>query len=136
MSITVQKKKLSLRPLLYAAGAFAVMIGNTSCCSIFNGSSQDVGISSNPAGATVTINGAYKGVTPLALDLKRSDNHLVTIEKEGYETFSQTLTKSTSGWVWGNIVFGGLIGLGVDAITGSINKLEPEQINAQMTPKK
>jgi hypothetical protein len=34
--------------------------------------------------------------------------------------------------VWGNIVFGGLIGLGVDAITGGLYDLSPEQVNAEL----
>ncbi len=37
-----------------------------------------------------------------------------------------------SGWVWGNIFFGGLIGLAVDAITGGLYNLSPEQINAEL----
>ena len=47
-----------------------------------------------------------------------------------YET---TLTKSVSGWVWGNILAGGLIGLAVDAITGGLYNLSPEQVQATMT---
>jgi hypothetical protein len=42
------------------------------------------------------------------------------------------LTRSVSGWVWGNIVFGGIIGLAVDAITGGLYKLSPEQVSAQL----
>jgi hypothetical protein len=34
--------------------------------------------------------------------------------------------------VWGNIVFGGIIGLAVDAITGGLYKLAPEQVSAQL----
>jgi hypothetical protein len=41
------------------------------------------------------------------------------------------LHRGTSGWVWGNIVFGGLIGLVVDASTGAMYKLTPEQVHAQ-----
>jgi len=37
-----------------------------------------------------------------------------------------------SGWVWGNLAIGGLIGLAVDAISGGMYKLTPEQISASM----
>lgn len=43
-----------------------------------------------------------------------------------------TLTKSVSGWVWGNIIFGGLIGLAVDAITGGLYNLNPGQLAATL----
>lgn len=42
------------------------------------------------------------------------------------------IQRSTSGWVWGNILFGGLIGLVVDASTGGMYKLTPEQITAEL----
>ncbi len=34
--------------------------------------------------------------------------------------------------MWGNIVFGGLIGLAVDAISGGLYKLEPPQVEGQL----
>ena len=51
---------------------------------------------------------------------------------DGYLPFDATITRSTSGWVWGNIVFGGLIGLAVDAISGGLYKLKPEQVEAEL----
>lgn len=58
-----------------------VTVCNTSCGTIVHGSNQALGISSNPTGATVSINGEYEGVTPLSVDLKRSNKYHVTIEK-------------------------------------------------------
>ena len=37
-----------------------------------------------------------------------------------------------SGWVVGNILFGGLIGLAIDAISGGMYKLSPAQVSAQL----
>jgi hypothetical protein len=34
--------------------------------------------------------------------------------------------------VWGNLVFGGLPGLAIDAITGGLYKLSPDQVAAQL----
>lgn len=53
------------------------------------------------------------------------------IRLAGYQPYETTLTKSVSGWVWGNLVFGGLPGLAIDAITGGLYKLSPEQINGE-----
>ena len=46
--------------------------------------------------------------------------------------YEATLTRGVSGWVWGNIVIGGLIGLAVDAISGGLYKLTPEQMTATL----
>jgi len=88
----------------------------SACASIMHGTSQDVGISSSPTTATVTLDNQHGGVTPFIAHL--------------------SLTRKTSGWVWGNIVFGGLIGLAVDAITGGLYNLTPEQLTSTLAAEK
>lgn len=102
------------------------------CASIMNGSRQAVGISSSPTAAAVTVDSVPHGKTPVVAQLTRKENHLVRLELEGYQPFEATLTRSVSGWVWGNILFGGLIGLAVDAISGGLYKLTPEQVTATL----
>ncbi|MFO7847183.1 MAG: PEGA domain-containing protein [Balneolaceae bacterium] len=102
------------------------------CGTIMQGTTQQVGISSNPSNASVTINGQTHGKTPMIIDLKRKDSHMVKIELDGYQPYETNLTRSTSGWVWGNIVFGGLIGLVVDSSAGGMYKLTPEQIDSEL----
>lgn len=102
------------------------------CCSIIHGTRQDVGISSAPTGALVKIDNVPSGNTPVVAKLARKDNHFVHVELSGYQPFDMTLTRSVSGWVWGNIVFGGLIGLAVDAIDGAFYNLSPEQVSATL----
>ena len=102
------------------------------CATIMHGKTQSVGVSSVPEGAKVTINNQDLGITPLFIELKRKDEHVVSISLEGYLPTRLTLQRKTSGWIWGNIVFGGLIGLAVDAITGGLYKLEPAQLSATM----
>lgn len=112
-----------------------VFISFNNCATIMHGTSQDIGISSNPTGAEITIDGREYGKTPAFVDLKRGDNHIIKIELTGYEPYEITTTKSLSGWVLGNILFGGLIGLAVDAISGGIYKLTPDQIMAELRKK-
>jgi hypothetical protein len=76
-----------------------------------------------------------QGTTPVVAKLSRRESHLVKIEMDGYQPFEATLTRGVSGWVWGNIVFGGLIGLAVDAISGGMFKLTPEQITGTLAQK-
>jgi uncharacterized protein YceK len=119
--------------LITAAAACGITVLSVSgCATIIHGTQQDVGISSTPTGATVTIDNIDKGATPVVAKLKRKENHTVKIQLAGYQPFETTLTHSVSGWVWGNIAIGGLIGLAVDAVSGGIYKLTPEQVSGSL----
>lgn len=104
----------------------------TSCATIMHGTRQTVGISSNPSDAWIWVDRNYVGNTPLILELSRKDNHTVRIELPGYMPYEIQFTKEVSGWVFGNIVIGGFIGLAVDAISGGIYRLTPEQVHAEL----
>ncbi len=98
-----------------------------------HGTHQDVGIVSVLTGATVVVDDVQKGMRPLIAKLTRKDDHLVRRSLPGYELFDLTLTRGVSGWVWGKIAFGGLIGLVVDAIDGGMYELTPEQLSADLS---
>jgi hypothetical protein len=68
--------------------------------------------------------------------MRRKDNHNLVIRLEGYEPFEMTLTRQSSGWVFGNILFcwGAPIGIVIDAIAGGMYTLKPEQVEAQLRP--
>ena len=130
------KKKenhMKIRNVAQVLGIVVIGIALVSCASIIHGTSQQVGIGSTPSGAKITVSGKFFGTTPTIGYLKRSDNHIVKIELDGYLPYETTLTKRVSGWVWGNILFGGFIGLAVDAISGGLYNLLPEQIQAVLS---
>ncbi len=112
--------------------ACAPLLLLTSCATIIHGTSQRVGISSDPANADVYIDRQLIGQTPMCADLCRRDNHVVRIELDGYQPFEAEFRKELSGWVFGNIVFGGFIGIAVDAISGGLYKLTPTQVAIQL----
>lgn len=117
-------------PLL-AATTLAVL-PLTGCGTILHGTKQSLGISSNPTDAVVTIDSVEIGKTPVVASLKRKQNHIIRVALQGYAPFEATVTRKVSGWVWGNIVFGGVIGLAVDAISGGLYVLTPEQVTGQL----
>ena len=88
--IEIRKGIIILSTLLIVAGLV------TGCCSIIHGTSQEIGVGSNPTGAKVFVNGMGKGKTPLVMDLKRKNSHIIKIELEGYEPFETTIIKSVS----------------------------------------
>ena len=106
-----------------------------SCCTLVNGKHDDVRVNSNVTSATVKVDGVVKGVTPCTIEVKRKGGQVLSVEKAGYETYQARLESSCSGWVVGNILLGGIIGLGVDCITGAVVDVEPDEVNAIMQKK-
>jgi len=105
----------------------------TGCGTLINGTTEFVGVTSSPSGATVEIDKTRIGETPLTQELSRKESHSIKISMDGYESFEMIINRTTSGWVWGNILFGGPIGLVVDATSGGMYKLKPNEINAQLS---
>ena len=104
----------------------------TSCATIVSGSRQIVKFNSTPSRASVFINGKEMGITPFAPKLKRNENYKVSIKLEGYHPYEVELTKKFNEWYIGNILFGGIIGLVIDPITGAVYKLTPKEVNAEL----
>lgn len=119
-------------PITGSLTALLAVLALSGCASIMHGTTQQIGVSSAPTGARVVVDGNQRGITPIVLDLERKRIHSISVQADGYQPFEMALTRSTSGWVWGNIVFGGLIGLAVDAATGGLYKLSPETVSAEL----
>ncbi len=119
----------------------AVML--SSCASIFNHSKNTV-ITTNPSGANITITDknqsvVFKGVSPATVELKASDgffksaSYNISVAKKGFPTRNMELRSELSGWYFGNILLGGLIGMViVDPATGKMWKM-PEDYNVELT---
>lgn len=109
----------------------------TGCASIVGKNLFPLTINSNPDGATIVIedeNGKkmFNGTTPATVSLISGESYFhaksynITFSKSGYMEQHAVVKATLSGWYWGNIVFGGLIGmLIVDPITGNMWKLPP-----------
>jgi hypothetical protein len=116
-------------------GVFVVLFWfQSGCATIVSGRTQDVMIRSNPPGATVKIDEIVTGTTPMVANLLRKKRHSIHMAKTGYVDVSYATTRGFNWWYIGNLVFGGIIGLLVDPISGSIFSVEPEEINASLPP--
>ena len=115
----------------------------SSCASIVSKSEYPVTLTSAPTGAKVTVkkNGisVYQGLTPSIVTLSASNGffqpakYQVEFTKNGAPTQTIPLTANIDGWYFGNILFGGLIGmLIVDPATGAMWKL-PQNVNVSLT---
>jgi PEGA domain len=104
----------------------------SSCATIISGSRQSVEINSEPSSAKVYVNEIEIGTTPVQKKLKRNQEYQLILKLDGYKTYETKLERKFNAWYIGNIVFGGLIGIIVDPITGAIHKLEPEEIEGNL----
>ena len=70
--------------------------------------------------------------------VKRSADITVTINKEGYQPQVIPLTKEIPGsgaaGFAGNVLLGGLVGMGVDAATGAAQDHKPNPVIVTMNP--
>ena len=112
---------------------FCIIMLLTGCATIMTGRRQTIPITTKPSGATVIIAGE-RHITPTTVTLERKHHYTVTIEKEGYHTETVEILSVISGAVAGNILIGGIIGGGIDAITGAAKKLQPESISINLVP--
>ena len=65
-------------------------------------------------------------------DKSKKDHYAVKIAWGGYHPYDLKLTRKMDGWFLGNLLFGGIIGIIIDAVNGSMYKLIPDQVIAQM----
>lgn len=119
------------KTVLIATLSLSLLI--SSCATIISGSKQKVNFRSNPAAASIFIDEVEVGKTPFEIKLERKKEHHVMIKLDGYQTYETNLTKKFNAWYIGNILFGGLIGIIIDPITGAIYNLSPDEVNAEMS---
>lgn len=102
------------------------------CATIMNGSTVPVTISTAPNDARAKVNGQVYS-TPATVAIPRGQGDFsIHIEKDGYESQDVPLKEKIGGWVWGNVILGGLIGLGVDLITKRAYTLEEHDISIEL----
>ena len=116
--------------------ACAVLL--VACATITRGTNQLVAVDTpGVAGAACTIttsSGPHMVTTPGTVTLSKGSAALpIQCAKECYVTGSSVIPSNAEAMAAGNVVFGGLIGLGVDSISGAINKY-PDQVTVGLTP--
>jgi hypothetical protein len=109
------------------------------CATIVTTPSQDVAVTTEPAGAACTFhrNGQQVGAltaTPGTVRIGKSGRETgVSCTREGYQPAQATLQPSLNPWFIGNILLGGIVGIIVDASTGAVSRY-PESVQLAMTP--
>lgn len=105
----------------------------TSCATIMSGSERAVPIDSVPPGATVSYRGANVGTTPCTVVMRGSSSH-VTLVMSGFHDQVVDVGRTFNGWFLGNIVFGGLIGMFIDLVSGASSPVQSDPCWVELTP--
>jgi hypothetical protein len=97
---------------------------STGCASILKGSRETIDITSDPSGARVQINGIDVGSTPISAKVNGTDDQLIQVRKEGFESRSMLISSSVgAGWVIADVLCG-FWPIIIDAITGDWKSLD------------
>jgi len=104
------------------------------CATIIHGPTEQITFTSEPTGAHLTVAG-HRTTTPAVLILKRRGKHVASFNMPGYERQEVQIKEGISLWfLLGNLGFGGIPGYVIDAITGSIGNLSPDNVHANLAP--
>lgn len=132
---------MKVRSILACAVA---SLASSGCATIVAKSSQTITVTSVPDAASVSIinkSGApvHSGTTPITVTLKKGrgyfkpESYTVRFAKDGYQAREVTVRGEVNGWYFGNVIFGGLIGLlAVDPATGAMYTLKPDAVGATL----
>lgn len=118
----------------------ALALAATGCASIVEGTDQSVTVSSNPTEASCLLEregaqiGAVNPTPGSVLVGKSSADITVTCSKAGYSDGVAVLASNFEGMTLGNIIFGGIVGVGVDAASGAMHTYPPA-VTVTLPPK-
>lgn len=117
----------------------ALALGLGACGSVTRGTTNDVTFNSDPPGAQMlTSTGLTCPATPCTLPIPRKQEFIATFSLEGYrEQQVQVVTEVSGGGAAGfagNVLIGGVIGMGVDVATGAALDHKPNPVFAKLLP--
>ncbi len=116
-------------PPVIVVTMFGLIVSLTGCATIMTGKYQSVPVTSDPPGVKVRADTGETIITPGKFNLIRNEEHTLMAECPGYDSQQLKLHNKAQGWVWGNILFGGGIGLVVDCVSGASDELIPKEIH-------
>jgi len=110
------------------------------CSSIIEGTSQEISVNTNPAGADCTLNRqgfaiAHVTPTPGATKIEKTkDDITILCDKDGFEQATYLNHSGADATTVGNIILGGGIGWAIDSASGADNKYD-SPVNITLVPK-
>jgi hypothetical protein len=124
--------------ILAAAAAVGLAITLAGCATITRGTTNQVQIQSDPPGALARTSTGFSCTTPCTMTVSRKDEFSVVFSKPGYrdetvDVKTQVAGAGAAGFA-GNILLGGIIGMGADAATGATLEHVPNPVGVTLVP--
>ncbi len=120
-----------------AAALAAALMGVGGCASVVSDDESTTYIGTNPENARCELHGQdFTRVvnTPASLHLPANSAPMtIACRAEGYFLTTEELDTEADGWILGNLLFGGIIGIAIDAASGAGQKFPP-QISIVLQP--
>lgn len=120
---------------------FAIIASSLSlaaCATVTRGTTEQITFTSTPPAAMRTSTGLSCPTTPCTLEVNRKSEFIATFSKEGYQSHDVSVQTRLAGagaaGFAGNVLIGGLVGMGVDAATGSTLEHFPNPVEASLVP--
>ncbi len=108
------------------------------CASVTRGWDNQIQINSNPPEANVRLSNGFGCQTPCTLKISRKEEFTAVISKPGFQTeqvFVKTqIAGAGAAGIAGNLILGGVIGMGVDAASGATLEHCPNPISITLRP--
>jgi len=117
--------------LLALAVLAAVVMLTAGCATITKGASQNITVDTDPTGAACTLTRETKTLavvnpTPGSVSIPKASTPITVVcRKAEFLDAAGTLTSQFQAMTFGNILFGGLIGVAVDAASGATHEYDP-----------
>ncbi len=116
------------------------LVATQGCATVTRGTTVAWTVESDPIGADVELSSGERCTTPCTLKKRRKDPFEVSIRKLGYAEVRTQVLSEVSGagaaGMAGNVLIGGLIGVGVDAATGAARDLKPNPLVVKLEPQR
>jgi len=108
------------------------------CATVTRGTTEQITFDSTPPAAMRTSTGLTCPTTPCTVQVDRKSEFVATFSKEGYESQDVMVQTRVAGsgaaGFAGNVLIGGLVGMGVDAATGATLEHYPNPVTVSLVP--
>jgi hypothetical protein len=108
------------------------------CATVTRGTENTIGFDSRPSQAEVRTSNGLGCVTPCSIVVKRNEEFIATFSKPGYRSQQVEVKTQLAGagaaGLAGNVLVGGIVGIGVDAVTGAANEHTPNPVSVVLEP--
>jgi len=117
----------------------SLVVLTSGCATLTKGSSQTVTVDTDPSGATCTMTRDAKPVaiinpTPGSVPVEKAQGTIaIACNKQGYLEAAGNLAAEFQAMTFGNILFGGIVGVVVDAASGAMHRY-PDMVTITLIP--